>query len=176
MFGPNAEVFFVGEKDTNNFLFAVREDGTGMARISSDPMSELHGISPDGKWVAGLGQKSGEVGSFEFAYPTAGGSRVPLCSPPCKAGWAPSGKFMYFSITTGWQNLGGTGRTYVLPTRPDTMFPAIPPGGFQSSDQIAAIPHARIIEAADIDLGSSPDIYAFSRELTQRNLYRIPLR
>ncbi|HEV2716888.1 MAG TPA: hypothetical protein VGU64_16610, partial [Terriglobales bacterium] len=96
--------------------------------------------------------------------------------PPCKVGWAPDGKFIFFSINTGWQNIGGSGRTYILATRLGTMFPAIPPGGFQSPGQIAAAHPVRIVEAADIDLGSSPDIYAFSREVTQRNLYRILLR
>jgi hypothetical protein len=82
---------------------------------------------------------------------------------------------MYFSISTGWMSLGGSGRTYILPTRLGTMFPAIPPGGFQSPDQIANAPHVRIIEAADIDLGPTPDVYAFSREVIQRNLFRVPL-
>jgi serine/threonine protein kinase len=176
VFGRSGEVFFVSEEGNNNFLSVVHEDGTGLAKVSSEPMSEIHAISPDGKWVTGMGEKAGEVGSFEFAYPTGGGPRVPLCNPPCKIGWAPDGKYMYFSIATGWMNLGGSGRTYILPTRPGTMFPAIPPGGFQSPDQITKAPHVRIIEAADIDLGPTPDVYAFSREVIQRNLYRIPLR
>jgi serine/threonine protein kinase len=174
--GHNGQVFFAGKEGNNDFLFVVREDGTGLAKLSSDAMSELHGISPDGQWIAGMGHKAREVGSFEFAYPTSGGPRVPLCNPPCFAGWARDGKFMYFSIATGYMNRGGTGRTYILPTQPGTMFPAIPAAGFQSVEHIAAVPHVRIIEAADIDLGSSPDTYVYSREVTQRNLYRIPLR
>lgn len=175
VFGRSGEVFFVSEEGNNNFLCVVHEDGTGFAKVSSEPMSEIHAISPDGKWVTGMGEKTGEVGSFEFAYPTGGGPRVPLCNPPCWMGWAPDGRYMYFSIATGWMNLFGSGRTYILPTRPGTMFPAIPPGGFQSPDQIANAPHVRMIEAADIDLGPTPDVYAFSREVIQRNLYRIPL-
>ncbi|MFI5059593.1 MAG: protein kinase [Candidatus Acidiferrales bacterium] len=176
VFGRSGEVFFVSEEGNNNFLSVVHEDGTGLAKVSSEPMSEIHAISPDGKWVAGMGEKAGEVGSFEFAYPTGGGPRVPLCNPPSRMGWAPDGRYIYFSIPTGWMNLGGSGRTYILPTRPGTMFPAIPPGGFQSPDQITNAPHVRVIEAADIDLGPTPDVYAFSREVIQRNLYRIPSR
>jgi hypothetical protein len=56
------------------------------------------------------------------------------------------------------------------------MLPSIPPGGFQSPDQIASVPNVHVIEAADVDLGPSADIYVFSREVIQRNLYRIPLR
>jgi serine/threonine protein kinase/Tol biopolymer transport system component len=172
----NGQVFFVGKEGNNDFLFVVREDGTGLAKLSPDPISEIDSLSPDGRWVSGLGHKVGEVGSLEFAYPTAGGSRVPLCDVPCIAGWARDGRYMYFSIPEGWMTFRGSGRTYVLPTRPGTMLPSIPPGGFQSPDQIASVPNVHVIEAADVDLGPSADIYVFSREVIQRNLYRIPLR
>lgn len=175
VFGPNAQVFFIGVENNNNFLFAVGEDGSGLVKISSDPISEIENISPDGKWIAGYGQKTGEVGSLEFAYPTAGGPRIPLCSPPCTVGWSTDGKFMDFSISTGWMNHGGSGRTYVMPTLPGTMFPAIPPGGFKSSEQIAAVPGVLTIDASDVNLGPTPDVYTFSREVIQRNLYRLPL-
>jgi eukaryotic-like serine/threonine-protein kinase len=175
VFGPNAQVFFVGVENNNNFLFAVGEDGSGLVKISPDPISEINNISPDGKWIAGYGQKPGEVGSVEFAYPTAGGPRVPLCSPPCLVGWSTDGKFMYFSVASGWMNHGGSGRTYVLPTLPSTMFPAIPPGGFKSPEQIAGVPGVRTIDAADVNLGPTPDVYTFSREVIQRNLYRVSL-
>jgi hypothetical protein len=33
----------------------------------------------------------------------------------------------------------------------------------------------RIIEAADVAPGPRPEVYAYSRETVQRNLYRIPL-
>jgi len=69
-----------------------------------------------------------------------------------------------------------TGRTYVLPTKPGTPFANLPPGGFRSSAELAAVPGVHIIEAADVAPGPSPDVYVFSRENVQRNLYRIPLR
>ena len=36
-------------------------------------------------------------------------------------------------------------------------------------------PGVRIIEASDASPGPTPETYAFSRETTQRNLYRIPI-
>jgi Tol biopolymer transport system component len=176
LFGPNREIFYVAEENNVSFIFRVHEDGSGRARVSAEPVSELHSVSPDGKWVAAYGQSSSEGGSFEFAYPTAGGQRVPLCNPPCRVSWAPDGRFMYFSVASGYMSLGATGRTYVLPTRPGSMFPEIPAGGFRSPDQLAAAPGVRIIDAADLSPGPSPDVYAFSREVVQRNLYRIPLK
>ena len=56
-------------------------------------------------------------------------------------------------------------------------------GGFRSEAQLDAElvltgrnAHERVIEAADIDPNPTPDIYTFSREIVQRNLYRVPLR
>jgi hypothetical protein len=55
------------------------------------------------------------------------------------------------------------------------MLPTIPAGGFQSRAEIARLPGVRVIDAADLAFGRTLDTYAFSRETTQRNLYRIPL-
>jgi len=56
------------------------------------------------------------------------------------------------------------------------MLPDVPAGGFRSEAELAAAPGVRLIEAADVDPSATPDVYVFSRETTQRNLYRIPLR
>jgi len=53
--------------------------------------------------------------------------------------------------------------------------PHIPAGGFHSDEEIARLPGARRIEGRLITLGPTPDVYAFYRGNTQRNLYRIPV-
>ena len=63
----------------------------------------------------------------------------------------------------------------MIPLAPGQVFPDIPPGGFQSEDELAQYPGVRVINAGDVALGPTPDVYAFSRETTQRNLYRIPI-
>jgi len=70
---------------------------------------------------------------------------------------------------------GAVGRTYVLPLPPGKVLPNIPPGGFRSEAEIAALASVRVIDLADVAPGPSPDTYAFSRQTVQRNLYRIPL-
>ena len=173
---PTGKVYFVGHAENAGFLFSIREDGSERQKVSAQPVQEVHGVSPDGVWVAGMGPiLGGEVGTFEFAYPAGGGTPVPLCNPPCMVRWAPGGKFMYFSIPSGWKSVWATGRTYVLPTRPGTMFPEIPAGGFRSEAQLGQVRGVRIIEAADVSPGPTPDVYVFSRETTHRNLYRIPI-
>jgi hypothetical protein len=46
--------------------------------------------------------------------------------------------------------------------------------GFRSADEIAKLPGVRVIDASDATIASA-GTYAFSRETTQRNLYRIPI-
>ena len=67
------------------------------------------------------------------------------------------------------------GRTYVVPLRPGRILPQIPAAGFRSQEELARLPGVRIIEAADVAPGPTPEVYAYSRETVQRNLYRIPL-
>jgi hypothetical protein len=177
IFGPTGDVFFVANESNARFIFRIREDGTGLRKVSAQPVGEIYGVSPDGAWVAGLGPvPGGEAASFNFAYPTGGGAPVGICDPPCSVRWAPDGKFLYVSVSTGYMNLRATGRTYVLPTQPRTLLPDLPVGGFRSEAQLAAVPGVRVIEAADIDPGPTPDTYTFSRETVQRNIYRVPLR
>jgi eukaryotic-like serine/threonine-protein kinase len=175
LFSPDGDIFFLATEANGKFLLRVHPDGTDLQKVSPLPLVESHSVSPDGAWVAALGSTPGQPGWFEYAYPTKGGKPVPLCDPPCSVRWAPDGKSMYVSMYTGWATLRATGRTYVLPTRPGTVFPEIPAGGFRSETGLAAVPGVRIIQAADVDLGPGPDVYVFSRETTQRNLFRVPL-
>ena len=70
---------------------------------------------------------------------------------------------------------GAVGKNYEFPLRPGKMLPDIPPGGFRSEEEMAKYPGVHVIDAADISPGPTPDVYAFSKETTQRNLFRIPL-
>jgi hypothetical protein len=69
-----------------------------------------------------------------------------------------------------------TGNTYVLPLPPGRVLPEIPAGGFRSEAEIASLPGVRVIDNLDVSPGPTPDVYAFSRETVQRNLFRIPLQ
>ena len=103
-----------------------------------------------------------------------------LSSPPTwpwlipSRGGPPVGRLFVISLPTA-TNLTG-GRTYAIPLLPGRAFPEIPAGGFQSEAEIAKLPGARRIDAYDVALGPSPEVYAFARGTVQRNLYRIPLR
>jgi hypothetical protein len=64
---------------------------------------------------------------------------------------------------------------FSFPLAAREILPRIPAGGFRSSEEIARLPGGRRIEGRLITPGPSPDVYAFYRGNTQRNLYRIPV-
>lgn len=178
--GPAGAVFFQsrkeGSQDTTEFLFRIREDGSGREQIRREPITELHSVSADGNWVTAMSPISdGKAGISEYAFPITGGPRVHMCEPPCRAIFGRDGKSIYFEISEGFMNGGAVGHTYVLPNQPGSMFPKLPDGGFKSAAEIAAYPGAHHIEAADVRPGPTSDTYVFSREVVQRNLYRVPL-
>jgi Tol biopolymer transport system component len=175
-FGPKGVIYFLATEGAGQYVYEIAENGTGLRKVHTESIEEIHSVSPDGRWVSGYGAVPGQKGlDLELAYPTAGGEPVSICSPPCSARWARGGEYLYVSWAGGYQSHAAVGHTYVLPTRPGTMFPNLPPGGFRSEGELAAVPGVRVIAAADVGSGPSPDVYVFSRENVQRNLYRIPL-
>jgi hypothetical protein len=85
--------------------------------------------------------------------------------------WSPRGDS--FSISGG---PFGAGHSYIIPLRAGEALPPVPAGGFASEQDVARLPGARKIDAWTAVPGASPDVYAFYRGTTQRNLYRIPVR
>ena len=177
-FGPAGELIFHAYEGSSTFAFRIREDGTGRRKLASQQISELRDVSPDRRWViAGAaipGDKSNST-MQTHAFPIGGGPPILIFGDNCILRWQPGGKLVYLSIFTGMQSAGATGRTYILPLPPGKMLPNIPPGGFRSEAEIATLPGARVIDAADVAPGPTSDVYAFSRQTMQRNLYQIPI-
>ena len=175
-FGPPGELIFHAIEGNSTFAFRIHEDATGRQRLTSKQIGQVHGLSPDGKWVIAWSAPSGELnGSATQAFPLAGGPPVPISAGIGHVRWQPDGRFLYLSVATAMQSAGAAGHTYVLPVPPGKLFPSIPPGGFHSETEIAALPGVHVIDAADVSPGPTPGVYAFSRQTVQRNLYRIPL-
>ena len=83
---------------------------------------------------------------------------------------------MLVSVQVGEASGFASGRTYALPLGRPGALPALPPGGFRSVAELAAVPGVQVLPYADFAAGPTSSMYAFSRETITRNLYRIPLR
>jgi hypothetical protein len=165
------EILFYKREGNSGFAYRIREDGTQLRKAIEQPIREIRGVSPDGQWLVVFAD-TGVV-----AYPMVKGTPVPIFSQDVRLAWSWDRKFLlisYATTTTGGVS-SAAGNTYVIPLRPGRMLPEIPAGGFRSSDDIARLPGARVIDSGDATPGATPDSYAFSRETTQRNLYRVPI-
>ena len=167
------EVVFHAIENGSTLAFRIREDGAAKQRLTSSEVNQVHGVSPDGQFVIGWSRTNG--GRETEAFPSSGGAPIPIMDAICFLRWPPDRKFLYLSVFTGMQSAGAFGRTYVLPLAPNKLFPPLPPDGFHSEEEIAKLPGVRVIEAADIFPGPTPETYAYSRQSVQRNLYRVPL-
>jgi eukaryotic-like serine/threonine-protein kinase len=166
-------VIFVGEEKGTQFVFRVNEnDGELQKIVRINSGVPAFSVSPDGDWVVIPGP-SGTA----MAYPVAGGSPTPLClscvsgndverTGPPGVSWSPDGKFIYLQFQES---------TYAIPLRPGQMLPPVSATGFQSKEELASLPGARLIKVQGAFPGPNPSIYAFTKVATHRNIYRIPV-
>jgi serine/threonine protein kinase/Tol biopolymer transport system component len=177
LWGRGADIYFRRTEGAAAYAYAVRDDGTGLRRLSDQSIVLPLGVSQDGQWLlvnarASAGQQSGII-----ALPVQSGSPVPIASTSATyhLAWSPDGALLFMSVPGAATASRVAGRTYVIPLPPGQMFPPIPAGGFQSEEELAKLPGVRVIEAFDATPGPTADVYAFSRATVQRNLYRIPV-
>jgi len=174
LFGKEGEIFF---RATDGFACRVRRDGTELRRVVELPVDQIQGLSPDSGWLAVWSADSRKEGvQATLVYPTQGGTPLRIFGSDARLRWSPDARFLFVSIGGGGMGAGATGRSYGFPLSGGRMLPDIPAGGFRSQEEMAKFPGVRVIDASDIALGPTPEVYALSRETTQRNLYRIPIQ
>src|SRR5260370_12794964 len=124
------------------------------------------GEPADRNWVA-----LGSVASAGLVFFRVDGG-APLLTqlpPTTKLGWSVDGKHLFvqsFAAT----NLG---KCYVLPLAPGHLVPESIVHGLPSAQEMLKLPGARVILSSDVTPGPTADIYAFTLESVQRNLYRV---
>jgi hypothetical protein len=173
VFGPDGDLFVAQD----GALYRIKPDGTGRQKVvdERERISYVYGVSPDGNWVAVWAGKAVNV------YPLRGGQAIELCpvcgtmgadrrgiTPPVVT-WSRDGKclYMHFAWTTR--------ETYVVPLQRGQVLPPLPKGGI-SAQELAAIPGAKRIPQLDAFLSEDdPSVYAFMRQTSQRNIYRVPV-
>ena len=164
-FGPSGEIFF----RTSGYAYRVRPDGTGLRKAIEQPVALLVDVSPDGRLlVAWSPIPSG--GTAVQAFPLDGGPSVRIAGG--FGGWHFSPDGRYISV---WAGPVGADHSFIVPLPPQQALPKIPALGLQSEQDLASLPGARRIDAEGVVPSASPNVYAFYRGTTQRNLYRIPI-
>jgi hypothetical protein len=164
-FGPSGEVFF----RSSGVVYRVRPDGTGLRRAVEQQVLLLYGVSPDGRWIVAWSPLPDDGGMAIQALPLDGGRAIVIAND-LEWHWSTDGHSL--SISHGPVP---DGRSYIVPLAAGETILALPERGLRTELEIASLPGARRVDALTVP-ASSPDVYAFYRGTTQRNLYRIPLQ
>jgi serine/threonine protein kinase/Tol biopolymer transport system component len=174
-FGADGELIFRSLSE-NNTLVRIRKDETGRSPITTVPVLDKFGVSPDGAWVLVWSPGSGEKAPPGiFAVPTQGGAARKICAE-CWAMWSTDGRFFYLaSQRTSSPSTNATGTTLVIPVPAGKSLPDLPATGISLGTAGIELPGARVIEHDSLSPGPNPSTYLFTKTDQQRNLFRIPL-
>jgi hypothetical protein len=164
-FGPRGEIYFRGPAEHGvKFLYGLQTDGTAIHRLLEQPIAIMLGVSPDGRWISAYAAMPGNGRVIAQILSLDGEPAIPLGE--IDFGWLPG------AVWIG----GSDGKsTYIVPLPAGQVLPRIPEGGFHSDEEIARLPGAHRVDAQPLAPGPSPDLYAFYRGATQRNLQRVPI-
>ncbi|MGO8735744.1 MAG: hypothetical protein ACLQVM_23455, partial [Terriglobia bacterium] len=174
IFGPGGDIFFRATEGGSNFIYRVKEDGTGRQKVLPNPILDFYSAAPDGEWlIAGAPLPNEEITAALWAYPVHGGTPVRICAGVCNARWDRAGKFFYLALVE-MGSRGGRARTIVLPVPPGGDLPKIPPSGINSAEDAGRLSGVKVIDAV-ISPGATTSVYVFTRTSVHRNLYSIPL-
>jgi Tol biopolymer transport system component len=168
-FLSDGSLVFNANENGSNFLYRMASDGTGRRKISQTPIIDLLATSPDSRWfVAGSQGPDQDHTAATKAFPVDGGEPLTLCLGYCGVNWDLSGKFVYVQF---YDDNG----TYAIPLTPDSSIPKLPPSGIVDAATLGAMKGTTLVKQ-HVDSALSPSVYAFTRSVTRRNLYRILLQ
>ncbi len=167
-FLPDGDLVFRAIEGGSNFLYRMKADGTGRRKIASG-IWDITSVSPDGRWVvAGSGGSDKEQAPGIKAFALDGSATVPLCVTNCQVNWDLSGKvaFLYFpEVHEG---------SYAMPVMRDSGLPKIP---LTVTVRIEDFANPKAITAVPgyVQSAVNSSLYAYTRQNTRRNLYRIQI-
>jgi len=168
-FLPDGDLVFRVIEGGSNFLYRMKADGTDRRKISSQRVIDALAVSPDGRWFVASAPSPDEKYTAQVtAFAVDGSTSETLCVNYCEINWDTSGKFVYMSFTLMREG------SYALPVSHESGLPILPPTGIAQIEDLKNAKMADVIPQV-VESAISPSIYAYTRQSTRRNLYRIPL-
>jgi hypothetical protein len=152
----------------SGFIYRVLPDGDGLQKVIQQAVNHFNypsPISPDGRWAFAFGAPAGNGPSGGQVYSLDGKPQI-FIGGNSRAAWGAGGALL---------SIEGESQAFFFPLAGPQILPKIPAGGLGTGEEIARLPGARRIEGRLVTLGPSPDVYAYYKGNTQRNLYRIPI-
>lgn len=169
-FLPDGDIVFRAIEGGSNFIYRVKADGTGRSKISPQPVLDAFSLSQDGRWfVAAAANPDPDHTAHVIAFAVDGSASATLCADYCWLTWDTSGKFVYVSYSLMHEG------SYLIPVMHETGLPKLPPGGIAGLTDLKAETTMAMIPQV-VESAVNPTMYAYTRQNTRRNLYRIPLQ
>ncbi len=166
-FLPDGNLIFRSSEGGSNYIYRMRPDGSDRRKLIPQRILELGDLSPDGRWLTAAVPNSDEALTASLAaFAVDGSATVPLCYGYCLASWDTSGKYLYFID----EKTLGKG-TYVIPVKNDVVLPE----GLTHADDISKTKNQAVLPWW-VQSGNGSTVYAYVRDTTRSNLYRIPLQ
>jgi eukaryotic-like serine/threonine-protein kinase len=169
-FLPDGTLVFRAVEGGGNFVYRSKADGSERRKVMVQRIQDLETVSPDGRWLLAAVPLSGdeEHTTQLVAFPMEGGPSIPMCRGYCEMNWDVTGH----SIFLFYFELGSN--TFAIPLKEAGELPSVPKGGLASHADIAKLGAQELPEA--VRAAASATTYAYVRQTTRRNLYRIPLQ
>jgi DNA-binding winged helix-turn-helix (wHTH) protein/Tol biopolymer transport system component len=165
VFDGAGNIFFRSLGEHANFLHRIKADGSENVRVFDKPITELHGVAPNGQLAGASLGIDGAVGG-EFLVPIGGGTPYLLREGWWPSQWSRDGKVLYIEVGAG-RNSQRHGRTAALSLGAN----GLPIESSVSVAETTLIPQAE----TNLAMGSDRSVYALVKEEIHRNIYRIPL-
>jgi serine/threonine protein kinase len=170
LFLPDGDLLFRAIEGGSNFIYRMKADGTGRSKISPQRILDLLSVSSDGRWaVAAVPSSDENYPMATMAIAVDGSATVLLCVDYCSLTWDNTGRYAFLSDFERQFN-----GSYRVPVAHDTGLPSLPAGSFSSVKELANSKMSTLIPW-QVESAISPTTYAFTREDSRRNLYRIQL-
>ena len=178
-FAGDGHLIFRSLEEKTNLLIRIQKDGGGREQITTVPVLDKGGVSPDGEWVlVGSPGAGADAIPATLAVPIRGNAPArKICAPTCQAGWSSDGKFFYVSLDPSAAAIspGTPGKVLAIPVPAGKALPELPASGINVAAAVAGLPGTRVIEHGSLLTGPDPSTFVFTKTDLQRNLFRIPL-
>jgi serine/threonine protein kinase/Tol biopolymer transport system component len=169
-FLPDGDLVFRSIEGGGNFLYRMKVDGSERRKVTSERILDAFATSPDGRWfVASSPGPDQEHTLATKAFALDGSAPVTLCLGYCMLTWDQTGKFLYLYFEQFHRG------SYPLPVRPDSGLPKLPPAGFARMEDLPDAKTSGFIPWY-VQSAVSSSVYAYARDNTRRNLYRLRLQ
>ena len=169
-FLQDGDLAFRAAEGSSNYLYRMKTDGSGRRKITPERILDALAVSPNGRWIVATSPGTDPEHTVATkAFALDGGGAVTLCLDYCLFRWDTSGNFAYLYVAQPHQS------SYALPVLHDSGLPKISPGDMARFESMANAKTVRAIPQV-VQSALSPTVYAYTRQNTRRNLYRIQLQ